>query len=114
MLLLIRWPSISRSTRLLYVSGRFNASHPGIGKVAVVGDIETAHATQNVSKGAVTVFLDLVSGDYCDRGGSVGDLLYMSQCGVNRDICQLFQAGFAEVLRLLLPSRFAVASRTTV
>src|SRR5207244_3771035 len=47
-----------------------NASHPGIGKVAVVGDIETAHATQNVSKGAVTVFLDLVSGDYCDRGGS--------------------------------------------
>src|SRR5439155_380438 len=79
-----------------------NASHPGIGKVAVVGDIETAHATQNVSKGAVTVFLDLVSGDYCDRGGSVGDLLYMSRCGVNRDICQLFQAGFAEVLRLLL------------
>src|SRR3989454_1867503 len=79
-----------------------NASHPGIGKVAVVGDIETAHAPQNVSKGAVTVFLDLVSGDYCDRGGSVGDLLYMSGCGVNRDICQLFQAGFAEVLRLLL------------
>src|SRR3989442_13699727 len=73
-----------------------------ISKVAVVSNIETAHATQNVSKGAVTVFLDLVSGDYCDRGGSVGDLLYMSRCGVNRDICQLFQAGFAEVLRLLL------------
>src|SRR5437870_9314167 len=85
-----------------------NASHPGIDKVAVVGDIETAHATRNVSKGAVTVFLDLVSGDYCDRGGSVGDLLYMSRCARGSG----FAAMDAGISRITMDISFSGGARS--
>ena len=84
------------------VSQTSETAHSNEAVIAIVGDVEAAHALQNVGQRAVAILLDLVRRDYRDRRGRIAGALQVLRGAVNLYVPQFFQARFPEVLRLFL------------
>jgi hypothetical protein len=68
------------------VSRAIKAAHAEVAVATVVGDIESPDTTQDVSQGAIPVFLNFVVSNDGDRCGSLADALLVLGGAVNLDV----------------------------
>src|SRR5690242_3263823 len=87
------------------IAGTGKAAHADVAVIAVVGDIEGAHATQNVGQSAVAVLLNLIGRDYRHQGGSRLAALQILRSGDDLYVHQLLERRLRKIRSLRPCSR---------